>query len=221
MPEAPEVPDTPKRPKPPDLRRHSPAAERNRQPILTVLLRLLPARGEGLEIASGSGQHIAWFAAALPAWRWLPTDADPMALASIDAWCQQAGVPNVRPAVQLDVMVPRWPVSGRFDAIFCANMLHIAPWPTCAALMQGAARLLAPQGVLITYGPYLQDEVPTSPCNLAFDASLRQRDPAWGIRRVKDVVKEATRCGLQLAESIAMPAHNRTLVFARSEGPVG
>ena len=211
MPDAPQAPDTPQAP---DLRRHSPAAERNREPILTVLQRLLPARGEGLEIASGSGQHVAWFAAALPAWCWQPTDADPLALASIDAWCEQAAVPNVRPAVKLDVMAPTWPVSGPFDAIFCANMLHIAPWPTCAALMRGAARLLAPQGVLITYGPYLQDEVPTSPGNQAFDTSLRQRDARWGIRRVEDVVHEAARCGLQPVDSIDMPAHNRTLVFA-------
>lgn len=213
------MPEATQDPHAPDPRRFSPAAERNREPILAVLQRLLPQRGEGLEIASGSGQHAAWFAAALPAWRWQPTDADPKALASIDAWCQQAGVARVRPALQLDVMEPAWPVSDRFDAIFCANMLHISPWPTCAALMQGAARLLAPQGLLITYGPYLHDDVPTSPGNLAFDASLRQRDPTWGLRRVEDVVQEARRHGLQLAESIAMPAHNRTLVFARAAAP--
>lgn len=200
---------------------HSTAADRNKQPILHVLRRVLPAQGKALEIASGTGQHAAWFAAGLPGWTWQPTDADARALPAIAGWASQAGVANVRPPVLLDVMAPQWPAqgpafAGRFDAIFCANMLHIAPWPCCAGLMQGAARYLAPQGVLVTYGPYLEDEVVTAPGNAAFDASLKSRDPAWGLRRRDDVEAEAQRAGLMLQQRHAMPANNLLLVFGRA-----
>jgi hypothetical protein len=195
---------------------HSPAADRNKQPIVDVLRHLLPARGTALEIASGTGQHVAWFAAALPGWTWQPTDFDAAALLSIDAHVAQAGLTNVRPPLQLDVTAAQWPVRGQvFDAIYCANMLHISPWATCAGLMAGAARHLAPQGVLVTYGPYLEDDVPTAPGNLQFDESLRARDPAWGIRRLEDVEREAQRAGLALRERYAMPANNLLLLFGR------
>lgn len=194
------------------IRSRSPAADRNREPILAVLQRLLPENARVLEIASGTGQHAAHFGAAMPGWHWQPTDGDTAALADIDAWC--AGLPNVAPAVALDVLSAPWPVASQVDAVFCANMLHIAPWPTCAALMQGAASVLAPAGRLVTYGPYLQDGVATSPGNLAFDASLRQRDPEWGIRSVEDVSAQAGRVGLRLADTVAMPANNLVLVFA-------
>ncbi|HXE20929.1 MAG TPA: DUF938 domain-containing protein [Rhodoferax sp.] len=206
-----------------DLRQHSPAAERNRQPILEALQRLLPKRGVALEIASGTGQHVAHFAAGLPGWTWQPSDPQADALASIAAWCTQgdsdAPLPNVRPPLCLDVMTPSWPVPALVDAVFCANMLHIAPWPACAALMRGAARHLAPHGVLLTYGPYLVDGVATAPGNLAFDQSLRARNPAWGIRRTADVAHEASKVGLRLREQIAMPANNLLLVF-ECTGPV-
>ena len=192
----------------------SAAAERNRGPILAELERLLPARGIVLEIASGSGQHAAHFAAALPALHWQPSDADPAALASIDAWC--GGIGNVRPALALDVMEPAWPgVASSLDAIFCANMLHIAPWPTCTALMRGAARHLAPRGLLLLYGPYLVDGEPTAPSNLAFDRDLRARNPAWGLRPLAAVVMEANAAGLVLRERVAMPANNLLLVLDR------
>ncbi|MCJ0762422.1 DUF938 domain-containing protein [Variovorax terrae] len=195
---------------------HSPAAERNRQPILEVLRELLPAHGRALEIASGTGQHVAWFAAALPGWNWQPTDADAGVLPSIAAWCAEAPVPNVRAPQRLDVMAPTWPAfDGPFDAIYCANLLHIAPWATCAALMQGAARHLAPRGQLILYGPYLQEGVPTSPGNLAFDRSLRERNPAWGLRRLDEVARQAALAGLPLASRFQMPAHNLLLAFKR------
>lgn len=198
---------------------HSPAAERNQQPILRALQHCLPARGQALEIASGTGQHVAHFAAHLPDWQWQPTDADRQGFDSIAAWCAQAGVSNVRDPVPLDVLAPHWPSQGapfatRFDAIFCANMLHISPWATCAGLMQGAGRHLAPQGQLILYGPYLEADVPTSPGNQAFDESLRQRHPDWGIRRLDDVVQQARLAGMQLRQRLAMPAHNLLLVFA-------
>jgi len=197
---------------------HSPAADRNKEPILAVLRRALGPRGTALEIASGTGQHVAWFAIALEEWEWQPTEADPDLLPAIAAHVAQAGATNVRTPLLLDVMSPQWPSEGapfqeRFDAVYCANMLHIAPWAACAALLQGAARHLLPGGVLVTYGPYLEEAVATAPGNVSFDASLRSRDPAWGIRRLEDVVAQALRCGLALRERHAMPANNLLLVF--------
>ena len=194
----------------------SPAAERNKQPILEALQLVLPAQGRLLEIASGTGQHAAWFAAGLPGWQWQPTDFEASALLAIRAWTQEAGVTNVQAPMRLDVLTKPWPVEeATFDAIYCANMLHIAPWTTCAALMQGAARHLTPEGMLITYGPYLEDGVPTSPGNRSFDASLRAENPAWGIRRREDVADEARRASLVLRERRAMPANNLLLLWGR------
>ena len=195
-------------------------AERNKQPILDVLLRVLPAQGHALEIASGTGQHVAWFAAGMPGWTWQPTDADASALPDIANCVDEAGASNVRPPLRLNVLAPQWPADApgfgaAFDAIYCANMLHISPWATCSALMQGAARHLTPTGVLVTYGPYLEEDVPTAPSNLAFDHSLRARNPAWGIRHLRDVKSEAQRAGLVLRERHAMPANNLLLVFER------
>ncbi len=168
-----------------------------------------------LEIASGTGQHAAHFAAGLSGWRWQPTDAEPLALASIDAWCD--GLANVLPAVHLDVLAASaTSLPAPVDAVFCANMLHIAPWGTCLALMQLAARWLSPEGRLVLYGPYLEDEVPTSPGNLAFDADLRERNPAWGLRRREDVLAQAMAVGLRQRERVAMPANNLLLVLERA-----
>lgn len=195
-----------------DQRLHSPAAERNRGPILAELQRVLPAQGLMLEIAAGSGQHAAHFAAGLPHWRWLPTDGDPHSLGSIAAWCE--GLGNVLPPLTLDVLAPAWPgVPAQVDAIFCANMLHIAPWATCAALMQGAQRHLAPHGLLLLYGPFVVDGEATAPSNLAFDASLRGRDARWGLRKLSDVLAQAARAHLHLRERVAMPANNLLLVL--------
>jgi len=197
-----------------DARQHSPAAERNQGPIAAVLQRVLPAQGVALEIASGTGQHAAHFAAALPLWQWQPSDGDAASLPSIRAWCQ--GLANVMPPLHLDVLAPHWPGAPEAaDAVFCANMLHIAPWPTCAALMQGAARHLAPQGLLLLYGPYLVEGENTAPGNLAFDADLRRRHPAWGLRWLHDVLAQAAHVGLHLQERVAMPANNLMLVLAR------
>lgn len=195
-------------------RQHSPAAERNRDPLLAELRRLLPAEGSAIEIAAGTGQHAAHFAAALPGWHWWPTDAEPRSLASIAAWCE--GLDNVQAPQTLDVMAPDWPgLPAQVDAVFCANLLHISPWPTCEALMQGAALHLAPAGLLLTYGPYLVDGEDTAPGNLAFDADLRQRNPAWGLRRLADVAAQAHAVGLGLRERVRMPANNLLLVWAR------
>jgi SAM-dependent methyltransferase len=194
----------------------SAAADRNKQPILDVLRRVLGQRGTALEIASGTGQHAAWFAAALGQWIWQPSDADAGMLPALAERVAQAGLANLRPPLLLDVMSPRWltqDAGQRFDAIYCANMLHIAPAAACPALMEGAARHLVGGGLLITYGPYFEDGIP-APSNLAFDESLRARDPAWGIRRLEDVVAAARRAGLALRERHEMPANNLLLVFS-------
>ena len=195
----------------------SPAAERNKAPILEVLTRVVPRPAKVLEIASGTGQHAAHFAAARPDWDWQPSDADPDALASIAA--RTVALVNVRPPLALDVLAQRWPPSlGRFDAVYCANMLHIAEWATCAALMAGAAHHLLPSGALVLYGPYLVDGEPTAPGNVAFDADLRRRNPAWGLRRLGDVVAAANDAGLAFERRFDMPANNLTLVFRRETG---
>jgi hypothetical protein len=204
-----------------DAREHSPAAARNSGPILAVLQALLPERGAALEIASGTGQHAACFGAALPGWTWQPTDAEPHGFASIAAWSADAGASNVQAPLLLNVLSDRWPSTGPaftapFDLIYCANMLHIAPWACCAGLMQGAARHLAPTGHLVTYGPYLEDDVPTAPGNLQFDASVRAQTPAGGIRALSDWVGEAQRAGLRLAARHALPANNLLLLWKRT-----
>jgi len=200
----------------------SPAAERNQQPILAVLRHVLPSQGVALEIAAGTGQHAVYFAANLPTWNWQPTDQDPAMLPVIAARAREAGLNNVRCPLRLDVLSATWPSDGPafdtpFDAIFCANMLHISPWATCPALMRGAARHLSPHGVLITYGPYLEDEVPTSEGNLRFDESLRATHPGWGIRRLEAVTEQATLAGLALTSRHAMPANNLLLVWTRAD----
>ena len=192
-------------------------AERNKGPILELLARALPQDARVLEIASGSGQHAAHFAAAQPRWRWQPSDADARALAGIAARC--AGLSNVAAPVALDVLAPPQAslLRGLFEAVYCANMIHIAPWAACAGLMQLAARLLAPDGALVVYGPFIEDDVPTAASNLAFDADLRARDPQWGLRRLADVDAEAARAGLRRVERHAMPANNLTLVWRRAQ----
>ncbi len=198
----------------------SPAAERNQHAILDTLRRVLPPQGHALEVASGTGQHAACFAHGLPGWLWQPTDFNADLLPAIAARVVQAGLANVRPPLRLDVLAPPWTGDGpTFDAIFCANMLHISPWATCAALMQLAARLLAPGGQLVVYGPFLEDGVPTSPGNLAFDHSLRTQDPAWGVRHLGDVTEQAHRVGLRLTQRHAMPANNLLLVWAQTDNP--
>lgn len=197
----------------------SPSAERNKQPILDVLRRTLGPQGRALEIAAGTGQHAVWFAAGLSPWLWQPSEADARMLPLLSRRIEEAALPNLQAPVLLDVTAPQWPAQGpafgrEFDAVFCANMLHIAPWPACAALMDGAARHLRPGGLLLTYGPYFEEGLEV-PSNQAFDEDLRARNPAWGIRRLDDVVAQAARAGLQLRERHAMPANNLLLVFAR------
>ena len=196
----------------------SPASERNQAPILSVLRELLPESGQALEIASGTGQHAAYFGAAMPGWRWQPTDVTDALFGAIQPWAARAGANNVMPPRRLDVLDSVWPSDAPlfetpFDLIYCANMLHIAPWACTSALMQGAARHLTPNGTLVIYGPFIEEEVATAPSNLAFDADLRRRNPDWGIRHLADVELEATSAGLALTSQHHMPANNLLLRF--------
>jgi SAM-dependent methyltransferase len=197
---------------------YSPSAERNKQPILEVLQQHLPAQGAALEIASGTGQHVVWFARQMPAWTWLPTEVHQGALYNIAARVTQADLPNVFAPETLDVCTLPWfahdATPPRFDLIFCANMLHIAPWEACTALMQGAARHLAPGGVLVTYGPYFEKEVAAAPSNVEFDHSLRAHDTRWGIRQREAVEQAAAHAGLHLRARHTMPSNNLALVWA-------
>ncbi|MGG5811403.1 DUF938 domain-containing protein [Falsiroseomonas sp. CW058] len=195
-----------------DPRRTAPAAARNRDPILAVLRRLLPPAGLVLEVASGTGEHCAHFAAALPALAWQPTDPGAEDRASIDAWC--AGLPNVRPALPLDATAADWPLA-RADAVLCINMIHIAPPAATAGLLHGAARVLGAGAPLVLYGPFLRAGVPTAPGNEAFDASLRARDPQWGLRRLEEVAEAAARAGFGPPEVTEMPANNLIVAFRR------
>lgn len=197
----------------------SPSAESNKQLILEVLQGVLQERGEALEIASGTGQHVAWFAKHMPGWKWQPTDLHRGALYSVQAYVDQDDLDNVYAPMVLDVQSQSWLDGAQtVDLVVCINMLHIAPWATCAALMRGCARHLAPGGKLVTYGPYFEDGVPTAASNLAFDASLREHDPSYGIRRREDVEQAAQNAGLRLKARHAMAANNLLLVFERA-GP--
>jgi SAM-dependent methyltransferase len=197
-----------------DPRVHCPHVARNRQPIRDVLRRVLPSKGLVLEIASGSGEHAAYFAKELPALTWQPSDPDLAALASIAAHRADAGLPNLLAPLQLDVTSDRWPVE-RADAIVCCNMIHITPWPVAEGLMAGALRTLSAGGILYLYGPYKIGGRHTAPTNEAFDASLRGRNPEWGIRDLADVAELAGRSGLALAETVQMPANNLSVIFRR------
>ena len=197
------------------MKRHAPATARNRQPILDVLQSRLPAEGVVLEVASGSGEHIVYFAAALPGLVFQPSDPSAEARASIDDWVQTEGLGNVREALALDAAGEVWPIE-RADAVLCCNMIHIAPWEAAVGLISGAARLLAEGGTLYLYGPYRRDGRHTAPSNEAFDRDLRQRNPAWGVRDLETVAALAAAQGFTSPEIIDMPANNLSLLFKRT-----
>ena len=197
---------------------HAAATERNREPILEVLRRVLPERGLVLEIASGTGQHVAFFACALPGLRWQPSDASAVHLDSIRAWSAASGADNIAAPVLLDVERQPWPVTAA-DAILNINMIHIAPWSATAALFDGAARILDPRGVLFLYGPFMRDGQHTSDSNQRFDERLRGEDPRWGVRDLAEVERVANAAGFLLTEVVPMPANNLSLVFRRSAAP--
>jgi SAM-dependent methyltransferase len=192
----------------------SPAARRNAEAILRVLRAHLPARGSVLEIASGSGEHAAAFAAALPHLDWTPSDPSDQARESIAAWSRQLAVSNLNPPLALDASDPMtWP-TDTFDALYCANMTHISPWSATEGLMDLAGRVLRrPGGLLALYGPYREFEVPLAESNAAFDASLKARNVDWGLRDREAVEALARSHGLAATLRVQMPANNLILLF--------
>lgn len=194
-------------------RRSAPAALRNREPIAEVLREWLPDHGLVLEIASGTGEHAVHFADRFPTLDWQPTDVHEDALSSIAEGREEAGLPNLRPALQLDAAAPEWPIEAA-DAVLSINMVHISPWASALGLIQGAARLLQLNLPLILYGPWLKDDVATAAGNIAFDADLRRRDPQWGLRRVENFAAAAER-HFVLVATRSMPANNMMLLFRR------
>jgi SAM-dependent methyltransferase len=193
----------------------SAAAERNKDPILTVLEAVLPPTGRVLEIASGTGQHVCFFAQSLPGLQWQPTEPDAPGREVIGTRIREAHLTNVAQPVALDVREPLWPVDGTFDAILCANMIHISPWSATLGLLRGAARHLAPCGLLVLYGPYLENGT-AAQSNLDFDASLKRRNAEWGLRELEEVTRVAASLGLQREQVVRMPANNLTVVFVRT-----
>jgi hypothetical protein len=196
------------------MKRHAPAAERNREPIAAVLTEELPAAGVVLEVASGTGEHAVHFARTFPSLAWQPSDPDPDSRASIAAWREAAALANLLSPIALDAASPPWPVV-RADAVLCINMVHISPVAATEGLIAGAAGLLAEGSPLVLYGPYLEAEAETAPSNLAFDASLRARNPEWGLRSVEWLDAQAAHHGFGRTRRVAMPANNLTLVYRK------
>lgn len=208
----------------PDGRLDTPAFHRNHRPIWAVLEKFLAGRtGDVLEAGSGTGQHVAYFARQNPAITWWPSDLSAAHIASIAAWRAAAGLPNIRPPQRIDLSDPGWSVAAvdgcapdKLLAIFCANVIHIAPWRVAEGLFAGAARHLREDGRLFLYGPFKRDGRHTAVSNAVFDTSLRAQDAEWGVRDVGDVTTLAERVGLERAEIFEMPANNLILMFARS-----
>ncbi|TVR09659.1 MAG: DUF938 domain-containing protein [Phormidium sp. GEM2.Bin31] len=209
---------------PRDRRQFAAATQRNREPILQVLQRVLPPEGTVLELASGTGEHGAFFAPRLAPRFWLPSDPNPLALESIEAWRQDTGCDRLLPPLELDAREAQWTLERTpppelavqpIRAMVCINMIHIAPWQACLGLLAGAERLLPPGGVLYLYGPYKENGQHTSPSNQGFDLMLRDRDSSWGVRDQEVVIAAAKDCGLRFQEMVEMPANNRSLVFGK------
>ncbi|MFN3657037.1 MAG: DUF938 domain-containing protein [Pseudolabrys sp.] len=203
----------------PDGRLDAPAFHRNCEPIWQAIERFLAAQqGDVLETGSGTGQHIATFAARAPQLTWWPSDIFDNHLASIAAWRRHAGLANLKAPQRIDLADPAWTwqPGGALAAMLCINVLHISPWRVSENLIAGAARLLAADGRLLVYGPFMRDGAHTAPSNASFDASLRAENPDWGVRDTRDLAALAQASGLLLSETIAMPANNQVLVFSRA-----
>jgi SAM-dependent methyltransferase len=204
---------------PADQRKFAPATQRNREPILELLLQILPQHGTILEIASGTGEHATFFSYHLAPRQWLPSDPNPELRASISAWTEFFPCEAMQPPIDLDASSPIWPVETEplpepsISAIVNINMIHISPWSACLGLMAGAGRILPPGGILYLYGPYKQNGEHTAPSNADFDESLQAQNPDWGVRNLEDVVKAAEAQNLTLHQTHPMPANNFSLVF--------
>lgn len=216
----------------PAVRQYAPATQRNREPILEILLQTLPATGSVLEISSGTGEHAIFFAPRLSPRPWIPSDPNPIARASIAAWQQHCAVENLYPPIALNVCDPLWAVEqpelpevlqnldfkqDPITAIVNINMIHIAPWAACLGLMAGASRILPPGGILYLYGPFKQAGQHTAPSNEQFDQSLQAQNPEWGVRDLETVVAVAQDHHLSLLKTYAMPANNLSVVFQAHE----
>jgi len=198
-----------------DRRVISPSAARNREPILSVIRRVFPEKGKVLEIASGTGEHAVFVARALPGLVWQPSDPDAQARDSIAAWIERERLANVLPPLDIDVRAKDWDVKAPFDAVVAINMIHISPWQATLGLFEGAGRLLRANGVLLLYGPYQRDGRHTAPSNAAFDRSLKERNPSWGVRDIADVARVGAESGFKLRETVDMPANNLSVVFVK------
>jgi hypothetical protein len=202
-----------------DRRQYAPATERNREPILEVLSKILPSKGNILEIASGTGEHAVFFAPRLVPRNWIPCDPNPQLRDSISAWHEHYPTDNLHSPLDIDARMSRWIVEDReivINAIVNINMIHIAPWDACLGLMAGAGRILPVDGILYLYGPYKQNGKHTAPSNAAFDQLLRQQNPQWGVRDLEDVVEVAKRESLKLQELVSMPANNFSVIFHKN-----
>jgi SAM-dependent methyltransferase len=208
----------------PDGRLDAAAFHRNHEPIWSVLRAYLAGKsGDVLEAGSGTGQHAVYFARQSPDITWWPSDLNDRHLASIAAWRAYARLSNLRPPLKLDLTDPAWCEEMRKGggpttllAVFCANVIHIAPWRLTEGLFEGAAHYLGSDGLLLLYGPFKRDGKHTALSNAVFDASLRENDPEWGVRDTADLEKLGHRIGLALREIVEMPANNLILVFSRS-----
>jgi SAM-dependent methyltransferase len=211
------------RPKEPDGRLDAPAFHRNHQPIWSVLGAFLAGKsGDALEAGSGTGQHVVHFARNAPGITWWPSDFSDAHLQSIAAWRAHAGLPNIRPPQKINLADPAWSPAAadgsepaKLLALFCANVIHIAPWRVAEGLVAGAARHLRDDGRLYLYGPFKREGRHTAVSNAVFDTSLRSQNEEWGVRDVGDIASLAKDAGLDLAEIVEMPANNLILMFER------
>ena len=199
-----------------DRKQYAPATERNRQPILEVLQKVIPKEGNILEIASGTGEHACFFAPYFSPRQWIPSDPDPLLRVSIEAWQQDCKSDNLQIPLDINVTLSDWDEkidNSAIAAIIAINLIHISPWSACQGLMKGVGKILQSGGILYLYGPYKQKGKHTAPSNETFDQSLQFRNPDWGVRNLEDVVELAEKYQLILHQIISMPANNLSLIF--------
>ncbi|MGK7882851.1 MAG: DUF938 domain-containing protein [Crocosphaera sp.] len=200
------------------LKQYAPATQRNREYILEVLLRVLPSSGDILEVASGTGEHSLFFAPAFSPRLWIPSDPNPIARDSIEAWREESLIDNIQPPLNINVETSSWEIEKQnlnITTIVNINMIHISPWKACLGLMEGANRILPSGGILYLYGPYKQGGKHTAPSNESFDQSLLSQNPEWGVRNLEDVIKVAEEKGLMFKEKVEMPANNLSVIFQK------
>ncbi len=201
-----------------DARQYAPATQRNREPILEILTKVLPPNSNVLEVASGTGEHAVFFASQLKSCRWIPSDINPLSMESIIAWKNFRSEDNLDIPLLIDVTEHDWVqqvANQKIDAIVNINMIHISSWLACLGLMAGAEQILPPGGILYLYGPYKRKGEHTAPSNANFDRSLRDRNTQWGIRDLEAVIEAAAAANLRLQQVIEMPANNLSVIFSR------